>query len=85
MSHPAEVFYLTNTLRRENVMSTPRKARSLDRDDGMQTSKVPVPSGYMDNERYRQRDVGTGYGRSSGYARNRRYANDQVKDLFRCG
>lgn len=67
-------------------MNTPRDTRSShEHDNGTLVSTVPVPSGYMDNERYRQRDVGTGYGRSSGYARNRRYANDQVKNLFRCG
>ncbi len=47
-------------------------------------SNVPVPSGYLDNQRYRDREVGTGYGRSSGYARNRRYAQGDDKPLFRC-
>lgn len=49
-----------------------------------EVSTVPVPSGYLDNHRYRERDIGTGYGRSSGYARNRRYANRDDTPLFRC-
>lgn len=48
------------------------------------TSTVPVPSGYKDNLRYRQRTAGMGYGRSSGYARSRQYAQDGDGALFRC-
>jgi hypothetical protein len=32
----------------------------------------------------RERDFGIGYGKSSGYASNRRYAADWVQPLFRC-
>ena len=49
------------------------------------TSIVPVPSGYKDNLRYRQRTAGTGYGRSSGYARGRQYAQGGDSAIFRCG
>lgn len=49
-----------------------------------ESSRVPVPSGYLDQPRYREREAGTGYGRSSGYARNRRYADRDDKTLFRC-
>jgi hypothetical protein len=48
-------------------------------------SRVPVPSGYKDTVRYRKREAGMGYGQSSGYARKRRYAEDEAKDLFRLG
>ncbi|QSX79100.1 hypothetical protein [Agrilutibacter solisilvae] len=33
---------------------------------------------------HRERDFGVGYGSSSGYATNRRYANSPFKPLFRC-
>lgn len=48
-----------------------------------EVSRVPVPTGYRDEQRYRQRVTGTGYGRSSGYARNRQYVSGQNIDLFR--
>lgn len=48
-------------------------------------SMIPVPSGYKDNLRYQQRTPGTGYGRSSGYARGRQYAQHGDGTLFRCG
>ena len=35
--------------------------------------------------RYRARDFGTGYGRSSGYASDRRYTSDWGQARFRCG
>ena len=35
-------------------------------------------------ERYRERDFGIGYGRSSGYATPRRYAASDARALFRC-
>lgn len=47
-------------------------------------TQVPKPSGYRDGVRYRERDYGTGYGRSSGYARDG-YANSSNNTLFRCG
>lgn len=34
--------------------------------------------------RYRERDFGTGYGRSSGYAAERRYTSDWGQVRFRC-
>ena len=45
---------------------------------------VPAPSGYRDGER-RERDLGVGYGKSSGYARKHRYAARSDRTLFRCG
>jgi hypothetical protein len=33
---------------------------------------------------HRERDFGVGYGNSSGYASNRRYATTAFKPLFRC-
>ena len=34
--------------------------------------------------RYRERDYGVGYGASSGYAADRRYASDWASAPFRC-
>jgi hypothetical protein len=34
--------------------------------------------------RYRERDYGVGYGSSSGYASQRRYANHSAQSYFRC-
>jgi hypothetical protein len=48
-------------------------------------SRVPVPSGYKDSIRYRERSAGTGYGRSSGYARNRTYAEPETGKIFNFG
>ncbi|MCK9488951.1 MAG: hypothetical protein M0Q42_06050 [Xanthomonadales bacterium] len=45
---------------------------------------APEPSGYRDGER-RQRQPGTGYGKSSGYARSHHYADQRDRPLFRCG
>lgn len=50
-----------------------------------EVSRVPVPSGYKDGVRYRQRVAGTGYGRSSGYARDRTYAESQSEKIFSFG
>lgn len=33
---------------------------------------------------HRERDFGVGYGNSSGYASNRRYADNWVQPRFRC-
>jgi len=33
---------------------------------------------------HRERDFGVGYGSSSGYASNRRYADSRVQTFFRC-
>ena len=35
------------------------------------------------NDRYRPRDTGIGYGKSSGYAANRQYANTAAVSLVR--
>lgn len=36
------------------------------------------------HERYRSREVGVGYGRSSGYGLDRRYTSDWGAERFRC-
>ncbi|MEO5565980.1 MAG: hypothetical protein ABIR05_04910 [Luteimonas sp.] len=49
------------------------------------SNRVPVP---QDVRRavYRERETGVGYGNSSGYASERRYARDWAgQPLFRCG
>ena len=66
-------------------MSTRRNTQNTETTMQSEPSQVPVPSGYKDNVRYRKRGAGTGYGQSSGYARNRRYAEDEAKNLFRFG
>ena len=33
---------------------------------------------------HRERDFGVGYGNSSGYASNRRYADSRAQTFFRC-
>ena len=52
---------------------------------GHEESRVPVPSGYKDGVRYRERVAGTGYGRSSGYARKRTYAESETGKIFSFG
>jgi hypothetical protein len=39
---------------------------------------------HLAGPRYRARDFGTGYGRSSGYAAERRYTSDWGQARFRC-
>jgi hypothetical protein len=34
---------------------------------------------------HRERDFGIGYGNSSGYGQDRRYADSGAKPMFRCG
>jgi len=47
------------------------------------TSPAPVQAARRE---YRERDFGVGYGRSSGYASDRRYASEWTGALrFRCG
>lgn len=40
---------------------------------------------HLASPRYRARDFGSGYGRSSGYASDRRYTSDWGQVRFRCG
>ena len=42
--------------------------------------QTPAPVRHL----HRERDFGVGYGNSSGYASDRRYASDWVQPLFRC-
>ena len=41
---------------------------------------IPLPVRHI----HRERDFGVGYGNSSGYASNRRYAQDLMQPRFRC-
>ncbi len=58
----------------------------------VQHPSVPYPEPVQDRPvrhrrpqlKPRERDFGIGYGKSSGYASNRRYASDWVQPLFRC-
>ncbi len=45
---------------------------------------IPVAPKLAFGERYRPREVGTGYGASSGYASGRRYADSRATSYFRC-
>lgn len=66
-----------------STLSTPSNTPSPI-EPGPAPSIVPRPSGYRDGERYKQRVAGTGYGSSSGYARDRQYADNPNVNLFRC-
>lgn len=45
---------------------------------------APVAAKLAFGERYRPREVGTGYGASSGYASARHYADTRAPSYFRC-
>ena len=63
-------------------MSTPLRSATYSR----QPAVRPQPARPARRAVYRQRDVGEGYGNSSGYASERRYARDWAgPQLFRCG
>ena len=44
------------------------------------TNIVTLPQRHL----HREREFGVGYGNSSGYASNRRYAQDWMQPRFRC-
>jgi hypothetical protein len=47
--------------------------------------RFPLSASYADaSARYRDRDVGVGYGRSSGYGFDKRYTRDWGNTRFRC-
>ncbi|HEY0502748.1 MAG TPA: hypothetical protein VGD42_04555 [Lysobacter sp.] len=48
--------------------------------DSSRPNVVPLPVRHV----HRERDFGVGYGNSSGYASNRRYADNWVQPRFRC-
>jgi hypothetical protein len=48
--------------------------------DPTRDTVVPLSSA----RRYLERSAGTGYGRSSGYASNKRYTSDWGQPRFRC-
>lgn len=52
-----------------------------------QTARNPASTVVAGSSRrtYRNRDVGIGYGRSSGYGLDRRYTSDWAALRFRCG
>ena len=63
-------------------MTTPLRSLTPDR----RQSARPQPAPPSRRAVYRQRDVGVGYGNSSGYASDRRYARDwSGQPRFRCG
>ena len=45
---------------------------------------APAPQTNPTRHQHRERDFGVGYGNSSGYASNRRYATSPFQPLFRC-
>ena len=49
------------------------------------TATRPEPAPLARPDRYRERGVGTGYGRSSGYAAARSYSTDRDQRLIRVG
>ena len=46
--------------------------------------KTPRPTDTAPARIHRERDFGVGYGSSSGYASNRRYADTRGQTFFRC-
>jgi hypothetical protein len=51
-----------------------------------QVNTAPLVPNPQPRRQYRERDFGVGYGRSSGYASQRQYANGwNGQLLFRCG
>jgi len=46
---------------------------------------VSAPAAGSSRRTYRSREVGIGYGRSSGYGLDRRYTSDWAAPRFRCG
>ena len=63
-------------------MTTPLRSLTPDR----RQSARPQPAPPSRRAVYRQRDVGVGYGNSSGYASDRRYARDWAgQPRSRCG
>ena len=54
--------------------------------DTARTTPATLASSLGSSRRtYRSRDVGTGYGKSSGYGLERRYTSDWAALRFRCG
>ena len=64
------------TLRTIDRPSTPRLVSAVP------ATPVQQPSAML---RRRERDFGVGYGNSSGYASDKRYASAWGQPLFRCG
>ncbi|MGD9582157.1 MAG: hypothetical protein AB7V26_00600 [Lysobacterales bacterium] len=63
------------------TFKTPRPAPSIASDSNLVRS---LPPRLRLAERYRPREIGTGYGNSSGYARDRGYLGTVGGRLFRC-
>jgi len=60
-------------------MSTTRNPRPEIRDAAPAARSAAAP-----RREHRERDFGVGYGSSSGYASNRRYASNWSEPRFRC-
>ncbi len=61
--------------------------RTLNRPFPARPSTVAIPAAPQSSQprrEYRERDFGVGYGKSSGYASDKRYANAWGQLLFRC-
>ena len=54
--------------------------RSVSRTGNPPAVSLPLPP----RQAYRPREMGVGYGRSSGYASDRHYADLSAPQLFRC-
>jgi hypothetical protein len=67
---------MTTAIRQLNSLPSERRA----------TPRPAVTAAAPVRREYRERDFGVGYGRSSGYASDRRYASNwSGPTLFRCG
>ncbi len=60
-----------------------RIVSSVDRSN-LASIQTPAPDALPARREHRERDFGIGYGNSSGYVSNRRYASHWGAPLFRC-
>ena len=67
------------------ALSLPTTAKSKAIDYGIPSVNDAAGDVSTGNNRYRERDFGIGYGRSSGYASDRSYTGRSASSLFRCG
>lgn len=59
--------------------------KSLDRRSTDRPNNMPAGGNLLPpRQAYRPREMGVGYGRSSGYASDRHYADLSAPQLFRC-
>jgi hypothetical protein len=78
------VYYITSTPIHEAVAMNNVKALFTPDRAAYPAATPTTPATATPARRYRERDFGVGYGSSSGYAAERRYASDRGAALLRC-